>query len=84
MICPQSIDVAGLMLAIKELNVRNGNIPQKLVKSAELFAKDCKLSVPKGRMEILRNELGLGNIVVNDDTISEVNDILKATGFFDD
>ena len=82
--CPQDIDVAGMMLALREIDSKGGHAPETVRRSLKAFRSDGKLSLPKGRAEALRKELGLSEVVRDQRIVDEVNAIMKRAGVPDE
>lgn len=81
LICPQEIDVAGMMLALRGIDAKKGNAPEKYKKATAAMIKDGCVSIPKGRMELLRKDLGLSEVKADERSVKELNSILRSAGF---
>lgn len=77
MICPQSIDVAGVMLTLRQIDSEKGNAPDRFKKTELLVMKDGFIAMPKGRMAALRKDLELDDVTVDEKTMEELNIIFK-------
>ena len=84
MTCPQDIDVAGMMLALREFSSKEEGVPETLKRTYKAFASDGKVSLPKGRMESVRKELGLSDVVRDQNAVEELNEIMKEVGVPDE
>jgi len=82
--CPQDIDVAGMMLALREMDSNEGGTPETIRRSLKAFRSDGKLSLPKGRGEALRKELGLSEVVRDQKAVDELNAVMKGAGVRDE
>lgn len=82
-ICPQDIDVAGMILSLREADASGGSAPERFMRTAASLRKEGYLSVPKGRMEALRKELGLRDVAVDGNAVKELNRIFDEEGFPD-
>ena len=83
MVCPKNIHVSALILELRNADSENGNIPEIFKREAKALRADGFISVPKGRMAALRNDLGLREITKSD-SVSELNEILEKEGFLND
>lgn len=80
MACPQEIDVAGMMLALREIDAKEGRTPESVRRTYKAFVSDGKVGLPKGRMEALRKELGLSDVVRDQKIVDELNELMKEAG----
>ena len=80
MVCPKDIHVSALILELRNADSQNGNIPEIFRREAKALRTDGFISIPKGRMAVLRKDLGLKEIIKSD-FISELNEILEKEGF---
>jgi hypothetical protein len=80
MVCPQGIDVAGMMLALRETDSKAGGTPESVRRNYDTFVSDGRLGLPKGRTEALRRELGLPDVVADRKAADEVRTIMKEAG----
>lgn len=84
MICPQEINVTGMMLALREIDFKNGNAPEKIKRTYVEFTRYGRLGIPKGRMETVRKELGLDDVTSNPMCVEELEQIMKKAGVRND
>jgi len=84
MVCPQEIDVAGMMLALREIDSNEGRMPESVRRTYKAFVSDGKVSLPKGRMEAARKELGLSDVVRDQNVVDELNKMMKEAGVSDE
>jgi len=80
MVCPKGIHVSALVLELRNMDSQNGNVPEIFRREAKTLKADGFISVPKGRMAVLRKDLGLREITKSD-SVSELNEILEKEGF---
>ncbi len=81
MACPQDINVTGMILALREADAGNGNVPDIFRKAASALMKDGFISIPKGRMETIRRDLGLPDVSTDENAVKDVHHILRSEGF---
>jgi len=84
MVCPQEIDIAGMMLALREADSKEGGTPESVRRTYKAFVSDGRIGLPKGRMEAVRKELGLPDIVRDQNVVDELNKMLKEAGVPDE
>ena len=80
MVCPKKIHISALILELRNLDSKQGNVPEVFKREAKALKADGFISVPKGRMAVLRKDLGLREIIKSD-SVSELNEILEKEGF---
>ena len=80
MVCPKKINVSGWILELRNEDSKNGNTPEIFKREAKALQADGFISIPKGRMAALRNELGLKEITKSD-SMDELNEILEKEAF---
>jgi len=80
MVCPKDIHVSALILDLRNMDSQKGNVPEIFQREAKALKADGFISVPKGRMVVLRKDLGLREITKSD-SVSELNEILEKEGF---
>jgi len=80
MVCPKKIRVSTLILELRNIDSKDGNVPEVFRREAKALRADGFISVPKGRMAMLRKDLGLKEIVKSD-SVSELNETLDKEGF---
>jgi heterodisulfide reductase subunit C len=76
--CPQGGDVGEVMFAIRNLAVRQGNIPAGVAAQAKSLYETTRVINPTRTALDKRESLGLGRITT--DGLEEVQKILKKTG----
>lgn len=77
--CPQGGDVGEAMFAIRNLAVREGNIPQGIRAQAQSLFENGRVVTPTKMTLIQREKYGLGKEPTID--AKAVQKILKRTGF---
>jgi len=83
MACPKKIHVSALILELRNIDSKEGNIPEVFKREAKAVRTDGFISIPKGRMAVLRKDLGLKEIAKSDSAF-ELNEILDQEGFPND
>ena len=83
MVCPKKVHVSALVLELRNLDSKEGNVPEVFRREAKVLKADGFISIPKGRMALLRKDLGLKEIIKSD-SVSELNEILDKEGFLND
>jgi hypothetical protein len=83
MACPKKIHVSALILELRNVDSLSGNVPEIFRREAKALRADGFISVPKGRMALVRKDLGL-NEIIKSDAVSELNEILDREGFPND
>jgi Heterodisulfide reductase, subunit C len=83
MVCPKKIHVSALILELRNIDSKEGNIPETFRREAKALRADGFISIPKGRMALVRKDLGLKEIIKSD-AVSELNEILDREGFPND
>jgi hypothetical protein len=83
MVCPKKIHVSALILELRNIGSKEGNIPETFRREAKALRADGFISIPKGRMTLVRKDLGLKEIIKSD-AVSELNEILDKEGFPND
>jgi heterodisulfide reductase subunit C len=76
--CPQGGDVGDVMFAIRNLAVRQGNIPAGVAAQAKSLYETTRVINPVRSALDKRESLGLGKI--SNEGLEEVQKILKKTG----
>ena len=83
MVCSKKIHVSALILELRNVDSRERNVPEVFRREAKALRADGFISIPKGRMALVRKELGLKEITKGD-VISELNEILDQEEFPND
>lgn len=82
MACPQGIDVAGLMVSIRNASSLSGDIPERFRRTGELMYSEGRIFRPNARTASVRADLGLrADPGVSERTLSESRKILQEAGF---
>lgn len=81
--CPEDIDVAGIVCAMRNEASSRGDIPERFVRTGQQMKKDLKVFPIIGRMESQRTELGLETVPISADEDAAVRQMLKGPGYDD-
>lgn len=77
--CPQGVEIADLMLALRNIAVNSGYVPKAFVEQASMLIENGRLIALTGLAERKRSELGLESVsTASPETIKK---IVSKTGF---
>ena len=80
-VCPQDIDVAGLICHLRNQASAEGDIPERFSRSAKQMKKDLRMYPIIGRIASQRSDLGLSTGEMSDEEKDEVSKMLRGAGF---
>ena len=80
-VCPQDIDVAGLICHLRNQASAEGDIPERFSRSAKQMKKDLRMYPIIGRTASQRSDLGLSTGEMSDEEKDEVSKMLRGAGF---
>ena len=80
-VCPEGIDVAGLICHLRNEASAEGDIPERFKRSAVQMKKDLRMYPIIGRTAAQRGDLGLSTGEISSEEKEEVSKMLKGAGF---
>ena len=80
-VCPEGIDVAGLICGMRNSESERGNIPERFRRSALQMKKDLRMYPTIGRTASQRAELGLSTGEITEEDRERVRNMLRGPGF---
>ena len=80
-VCPEGIDVAGLICHLRNLASENGDIPERFRRSASQMSKDLRMYPIIGRTVSQRSDLGLSTGEIPAEEREKVSGMLRGPGF---
>ena len=79
--CPEGIDVAGMVCALRNETSAGGDVPERFRRTAQQMCKVHKVFQTIGRTEVQRTEMGLSNDRMPQSETDEIARRLKEAGF---